>query len=85
MKNEIINYLTNFKQINILSNNYEYMIKISKKEKIFFGKNKLKAEIKTQSEHNRKKNNLIQEGTPIAPLVDMGIFTKDGKAPLFGS
>ncbi len=75
----IIQYLNFFKQINIFCKQNEYTIKISKKDKIFVLKQKSKNIVLTTPQHNRTKNYIISEGTIVPPLVDMGIFTKDGK------
>ena len=54
--------------------------KMSKGGKIFTTRKKDNAAVKEQPlSHNRAKNYLITEGSDVPPLVDMGIFTKDGK------
>lgn len=76
---------TGYRQIDIFTGNTQYSMKVSRKGKCLFGKNRLPGnggtEVKSgeQLSHNRKKNYLIEEGTVIEPLVDMGIFTKEGK------
>lgn len=71
--------LKKYKQCNLFSPQYEYTIKISKKDKIFVSKQINKNPTTVSLQHNRTKNYIIKEGTIIPPLVDMGIFTKDGK------
>lgn len=68
-----------FKQLNAWTVDTEYSVKISKKGKVFLSKGKSKSAPKINKGNNRKKNYYLEEGTVIPPLVDMGIFTKEGK------
>lgn len=67
-------------QVNAWDEEKEHMLLCSKKGKVSY-KTKAAAgdAAKTAAEHNRKKQYLIKEGTAVAPLVDMGIFTAEGK------
>ena len=51
---------------------------VSKKGKVSY-KRKRTENAPVKKEHNRKKQYLIEEGTVVPPLVDMGIFTPEGK------
>lgn len=69
-----------YKQLNSWTNTHEHMLMLSKKGKPSYKKKQLSSactHISTQ--HNRQKNYIIQEGSDVPPLIDMGVFTKEGK------
>jgi len=68
-----------FRQVNIWDEDFEYSIKITKKEKVLFNKKKNNSCKTCEQTHNKVKKYLIPEGEIIPPLVDMGVFTKEGK------
>jgi len=68
-----------FKQLNAWDETTQFSIKISKKGKVFLSKTKSTASVKSKNTNDRQKSYFLKEGTVIPPLVDMGIFTKDGK------
>lgn len=72
-----------YKQINGISATEEHIILISKKGKCNYKVKKTATDVVKLSAkvegHNRQKNYILKEGMNIAPLVDMGVFTKDGK------
>lgn len=72
-----------YRQVNATAKDKEHIILISKKGICNYkvktlAKELVKADSSNQN-HNRRKNYILQEGMQIAPLVDMGVFTKDGK------
>ncbi len=69
-----------YRQINLFYSDRTAEIKRSKSGKCLFSESRLPAAAKTVSEsHDRVKNYVIPEGTVVPPLVDMGIFTKEGR------
>ena len=68
-----------FLQYNAWDDQFEYIIQISKKGKPSMTRKAVKEAPAKANAHNREKNYILQEGVVIAPLVDMGIFTKEGK------
>lgn len=69
-----------FKQLNAWSATKEHILLISKKGACAYKTKCCSNAAKIQNtEHNRTKNYILEQGKAIAPLVDMGIFTPDGK------
>lgn len=79
---EIINtiMLDSFFQPNIITNEYNYSFKYTKKNHLLSNKIKNK-EIKTllNVSHNKQKKYILNDGNIIPPLVDLGVMTQDGK------
>jgi len=75
----VLEVMENFKQMDVWTEKFQHSIKISKKGKILTNRHKIQGQTAPVStSHNREKQYLLPEGTPIAPLVDLGVFTKDG-------
>lgn len=78
------------KQMNIFTDDSEISLKLSKKGRLLKAVHSTTVKKSTDgleafnrdqdiNTHNRTKNYILKEGMIIPPLVDMGIFTKDGK------
>lgn len=76
------------KQLNLFFEDGEVSLKLSKSGKLLKNVNRKANKKSKQIEvgnteknntHNRKKNYILQEGMVIPPLIDMGVFTKEGK------
>ncbi|MCF0229871.1 MAG: SAM-dependent methyltransferase [Parasporobacterium sp.] len=70
----------NFLELYAWADEKESTISITKKGKLFFKQTRSSGvPVPVMHTHNRQKQYLLPEGQVIAPLVDMGIFTAEGK------
>lgn len=70
-----------YRQLNSYSDREQMEMKISKKGKVLLNRRKQEGSKATAAPatHNKEKNYILKEGTVIEPLVDLGIFTPDGR------
>ncbi|WP_042276578.1 class I SAM-dependent methyltransferase [[Clostridium] dakarense] len=80
LKNKVLEYiLSNYKNLAAWSNDNTFDLKISKKGKVFLSKKKSDNVKIVNKGHNKEKNYILKEGMIIQPLIDLGVFTKEGK------
>ncbi|MDW8800332.1 SAM-dependent methyltransferase [Clostridium sp. A1-XYC3] len=80
LEEKLTEYLQgNYKQLSAWSTSTTFDLKISKKGKVFLGKKKDDNIKVANKSHNKEKNYILKEGMIIEPLIDLGVFTKEGK------
>ena len=79
LKEKITELMTSYKQLGAWSATNNFDLKISKKGKVFLGKKKSDNLNLINKSHNKEKNYILKEGMKIQPLIDLGVFTKEGK------
>lgn len=82
IEEKVVEFLEeDYKQLDAWTDDEVFNIKISKKGKVFFGRkggNNL-SKAKQSKSHNKEKEYIIKEGMNVPALVDLGVFTKEGK------
>ncbi len=79
LKEKVLMYISDYKQISAWSNSITFELKISKKGKVLLSKKKGDNVKFINKSHNKEKNYILKEGMIIEPLIDLGVFTKEGK------
>lgn len=77
---KILEYMENFRQMQLETQSAAVSVLVSKKGKVTV-KKKLRARKKAPAEtdHNRKKHYILEEGIPVPFLQDLGVMTAEGK------
>lgn len=76
----ILEYMEQFKQLQIMTKTMNYTILVSKKGKVTVQKKAVKGETKQVNlTHNRSKKYILEEGVKVPFLYDLGVQTADGR------
>lgn len=79
LEDKMLEFISSYKQLSAWSSTNNFDLKISKKGKVFLGKKKSDNSNLVNKSHNKEKNYILKEGMIIQPLIDLGVFTKEGK------
>ena len=79
LEEKMLELMVSYKNIAAWSKTNSFDLKISKKGKVFLGKKKGDNLNLVNKSHNKEKNYILKEGMQIQPLIDLGVFTKEGK------
>lgn len=71
----------NFRQLDATLTDKSIALKMSKKDKVLYSEKKVQtAAVKEPSlSHNREKNYILEKGTYVPALYDLGVISEDGK------
>lgn len=73
-------YMERFKQMQLETKQYRYTVLVSKKGKVTIQKKQQAGCVKeVDLSHNRSKKYILQEGTAVPFLQDLGVMTSEGK------
>lgn len=76
----LTDYMQQFKQLQMETKQYRYTVLVSKKGKVTIQKKQQAGCVKqVDLSHNRSKQYILQEGTPVPFLQDLGVMTSEGK------
>ena len=80
INDKIIELLENdFNNLELTTNSYIYSYRITSKGKVLSNRKKIDNALINPVNHNRHKNYLIEEGTIVPPLIDLGVMMPDGR------
>ena len=79
INNKIIELLeTDFNNLELYTNEFIYSYRITSKGKVLNNRRK-NNELLSTIDHNKKKKYILEEGTIVPPLIDLGVMLEDGR------